>query len=292
MWALVAEQPTNHPVLLCCGIAIAAVIVIVSESDSAAAVQYTRRGCVAATMAAPPGRGGALVRSVGRLLERSLRGSDSPRGLRLSGMQLRVTRPDQRLRQVVPMLPRALPGGVPWGCRAPPERGFLSAGDGDEESGLAKHFEEDRVIGHTPQQVFDVVAGVDTYADFVPWCLKSKVLCRKDNKMDAELEIGFKVFVENYISHVELKPPDLIKTTVSQSTLFDFLNNEWHFKPGPTPDSCHLFFVVDFQFKSALYRKVANIFFSEVQARLVDSFEERCKIVYGPSVEIVTRKKK
>lgn len=49
------------------------------------------------------------------------------------------------------------------------------------------------------------------YVDFVFWCLKLKVLCCKDNKMDVELEIGFKVFVENYIFYVEFKFFDLIK---------------------------------------------------------------------------------
>lgn len=67
------------------------------------------------------------------------------------------------------------------------------------------------VCRYTPEQVYDVVAGVDLYEEFVPWCKKSKVLSRKDNRMDAELEIGFKMFVERYISHVELKPPNLIK---------------------------------------------------------------------------------
>lgn len=185
------------------------------------------------------------------------------------------------------LIQRTLP--VSWGRQLQPERRFLGIGDGDEDIGLSKHFEQDRVIGYSPEQVYDVVAAVDLYEDFVPWCQKSRVLWRTDEKMDAELEIGFKLFVERYTSHVTLKPPSLIKTTVSQSSLFDFLNNEWHFKPGPTPDSCHLFFVVDFQFKSPLYRRVANLFFNEVQAQLVGSFEERCQAVYGPSMETVMR---
>jgi hypothetical protein len=57
------------------------------------------------------------------------------------------------------------------------------------------------VCRYTPVQVFD----------FVPWCQKSKVLWRTDDKMDAELEIGFKLFVERYISHVELAYPKLVK---------------------------------------------------------------------------------
>jgi len=191
------------------------------------------------------------------------------------------------LRDEVRLMQRTFPTSL--GRQVQPERGFLGIGDGDEELGLSKHFEQNRVIGYTPEQVFDVVAAVDLYEDFVPWCQKSKVLWRTDEKMDAELEIGFKLFVERYLSHVQLKPPNIIKTSVSQSSLFDFLNNEWHFKPGPTADSCHLFFVVDFRFKSPLYRRVANLFFNEVQAQLVGSFEERCQAVYGPSMETIMR---
>ena len=85
------------------------------------------------------------------------------------------------------------------------------------------HFHRGRVCRYTPEQVFDVVAGVDLYEDFVPWCLKSKVLWRTDHKMDAELEIGFKLFVEKYISHVELKPPSLIKVFYNLSTVIYFI---------------------------------------------------------------------
>lgn len=68
-----------------------------------------------------------------------------------------------------------------------------------------------------------MVAAVDLYEDFVPWCLKSKVSWRTDDKMEAELEIGFKLFVERYISHIELKPPSLIKVfTHNLSTLIIF----------------------------------------------------------------------
>lgn len=65
---------------------------------------------------------------------------------------------------------------------------------------------------YTPEQMFAVVAAVDLYEDFVPWCQRSQVLWRKgEEQLDAELQIGFKFFVERYISHVHLKPPNLIK---------------------------------------------------------------------------------
>ncbi|KAI5061506.1 hypothetical protein GOP47_0024011 [Adiantum capillus-veneris] len=161
-------------------------------------------------------------------------------------------------------------------------RTFLGLGDGDEDSGLSKRYEETRIVGYTPEQLFAVVAAVDLYQDFVPWCQRSTVVWRKDDALEAELEIGFKFLAERYISHVELKQPSLIKTSVSQSNLFEYLINVWEFKPGPKPGTCNLHFSVKFQFRSPLYRQVANKFFHEVVSRLVGSFEERCNRVYGP----------
>ena len=64
---------------------------------------------------------------------------------------------------------------------------------------------------YSPEQLFSVVAAVDLYQDFVPWCQKSTILWQKETALDAELEIGFKFLVERYVSHVELKRPTLIK---------------------------------------------------------------------------------
>ncbi|GLJ17548.1 hypothetical protein SUGI_0305250 [Cryptomeria japonica] len=167
-------------------------------------------------------------------------------------------------------------------------RGFLGCGDGDEDSGLTKTYEEKRIIGYSPEQLFAVVAAVDLYEDFVPWCQRSTILYHKNpESFDAELQIGFKFLVERYISHVELKKPNYVKTTASDSNLFKHLINIWEFKNGPVPGSCNLHFFVDFQFQSPLYRQAADMFFTEVVSRLVGSFEQRCHMVYGPAVKIV-----
>jgi hypothetical protein len=68
------------------------------------------------------------------------------------------------------------------------------------------------VCRYSPEQVYAIVAAVDMYEDFVPWCQSSRVLwCKEDEALDAELKVGFKLFLERYISHVELKRPHLIK---------------------------------------------------------------------------------
>ncbi|CAL0305811.1 unnamed protein product [Lupinus luteus] len=135
-------------------------------------------------------------------------------------------------------------------------RQFLGCGDG-EEGVLTRTYEERRVLGYSPEQLFGVVAAVDFYHGFVPWCQRSEILKHyPDGSFDAELEIGFKFLVESYVSHVELERPKRIKTTVSQSNLFDHLINIWEFSPGPVPGTCNLHFLVDFKFQSPLYRQV------------------------------------
>lgn len=140
---------------------------------------------------------------------------------------------------------------------------------------------------YSPEQLFNVVAAVDLYHGFVPWCQRSEVLKEyPDGSFDAELEIGFKFLVESYISHVEFERPKWIKvrtcfcfqlricwkivtdglynmiwiraiqTTARDTGLFDHLINLWQFKPGPIPGTCDLHFHVDFKFNSPLYRQV------------------------------------
>jgi coenzyme Q-binding protein COQ10 len=167
------------------------------------------------------------------------------------------------------------------------KRGFLGFGDGEEASCLSKVYEERLVMGYSPEQLFDVVAAVDLYRDFLPWCQRSEIIKHyPDGSFDAELEIGFKFLVESYISHVELKKPNMIKTTASKSYLFDHLINIWEFEPGPSPGTTHLYFLVDFKFNSPLYSKVATMFFKEVVSKLVGSFSEHCELIYGPGIPV------
>ncbi|KAG9452085.1 hypothetical protein H6P81_004989 [Aristolochia fimbriata] len=167
-------------------------------------------------------------------------------------------------------------------------RGLFGVGFEEEGSPLSKTYKERRVIGYSPEQVFAVVAAVDLYEDFLPWCQRSQITRHNDaGSFNAELKIGFKFFVESYTSHVEIKKPDLIKSTVSDSGLFDHLTNIWEFNPGPIHGTCDLYFYVDFKFQSPLYRQVASMFFKEVVARLVGSFNDRCRLIYGPGTHVL-----
>uniref|UniRef100_A0A2P2J8A1 Uncharacterized protein MANES_18G037500 n=1 Tax=Rhizophora mucronata TaxID=61149 RepID=A0A2P2J8A1_RHIMU len=179
-------------------------------------------------------------------------------------------------------------GGLCDNPNAVQNRRFLGCGDGEEGGVLSKVYEERRVLGYSPEQLFDVVAAVDLYDGFVPWCQRSEILrYHPDGSFDAELEIGFKFLVESYVSHVELDRAKSIKTTATESSLFDHLINIWEFNPGPVPSSCNIYFLVDFKFQSPLYRQVSSMFFKEVASKLVSSFSERCRMIYGPGVPVL-----
>ncbi|XP_076925662.1 uncharacterized protein LOC143588582 [Bidens hawaiensis] len=172
-------------------------------------------------------------------------------------------------------------------------RGFLGFSDGDQgANSVSKVHEEKRILGYSPEQMYAVVAAVDMYQDFLPWCKRSDIIKRHpDGSFDAELEIGFKFLVESYVSHVKLVNYKSIKTTSSQSKLFDHLINIWEFHQGPTPGTCDLHFLVDFKFQSPLYSQMASVFFKEVSSRLVGSFCDRCRLLYGPGVQVTEQKR-
>jgi hypothetical protein len=82
---------------------------------------------------------------------------------------------------------------------------------------------------------------------------------------------------------VTLEPPHRVHSSVTDSRLFDHLESTWELRPGPRPNTTWLTFKVDFAFSSALYRQVADLFFSEVVKRMMGAFEGRCAQLYGAS---------
>ncbi|CAI5982027.1 unnamed protein product, partial [Closterium sp. NIES-65] len=150
---------------------------------------------------------------------------------------------------------------------------------------------------YTPEQVFDVVAGVERYADFLPWCVGSHVLWRAPDGMEAELEIGFHMLREKYLSLVTYKRPVFVTARSTDTGLFHHLDNHWEFSPGRFPGSCLLSFSVDFQFRSLLYTQFLDLFFDEVvqafwnwKASLGHAVRTRTTIAHAlPRVEAVAR---
>ena len=144
--------------------------------------------------------------------------------------------------------------------------------------------EEVRILPYTPEQLFSLVADIESYPLFLPWCVEAKIRSRSLNRVIADLGIGYRFFKEHFTSDVLLTPLHRIDVRYSDGP-FRYLENHWIFK-DVTPDvslvkRCQLEFFVDFQFKSQLLQNFIEVLFTEAVHKMVDAFEKRAKVLYG-----------
>ncbi len=137
---------------------------------------------------------------------------------------------------------------------------------------------EKRVLPYTPAQLFDLVAGIERYPEFLPWCKGARILERQGNIITADLIIGYKMFQEKFTSVVTLDPPQAISVSYKSGPLAH-LTNEWGFKPAGK--GCELSFHVDFDFRSSLLRSAMEMFFDKALRKMVAAFEARAEELYG-----------
>ncbi|CAA7613844.1 conserved hypothetical protein [Magnetospirillum sp. LM-5] len=140
---------------------------------------------------------------------------------------------------------------------------------------------EKREMPHSPEQLFGLVADVERYPEFLPWCVGARIRKRDGNVFFADLVIGFKLIRERYTSKVNLDPVNRrIDVTYTEGP-FQHLNNHWIFEP--TPDGgTRIDFYVDFEFRSKLLQKMIGALFNEAVKLMVASFEKRARQLYGP----------
>ena len=138
---------------------------------------------------------------------------------------------------------------------------------------------EHRLLPYTAEQLFDLVADVERYPEFLPWCLGARVRERRDNVITADLLIGFRMVRERFTSRVVLDRPDQIDVSYAEGP-FRYLDNHWQFIPQED-GGCLIDFYVDFEFRSRMLQKIIGVLFNEAVKRMVGAFEGRARQLYG-----------
>lgn len=140
---------------------------------------------------------------------------------------------------------------------------------------------EERIVPFQPRQMYDLVADVDSYPEFLPWCTGARIRERKETLIVADLIIGYKMIRERFTSRVTLKPEDLRIDVRYIEGPFKYLQNHWIFKEHP--EGCLIDFYVDFEFRSRFLQRMIQPFFNEAVKRMVRAFETRAEELYGKS---------
>ena len=139
-------------------------------------------------------------------------------------------------------------------------------------------YAEKKRLAYTPEQMFDLVADVRRYPEFLPWCVGAAIISRNEQELIADLTIGFKMFRETFRSRVTLERPSHVHVEYLTGP-FRYLNNHWRF--APIPGGTEIDFFVDFEFKSRLLQTVIGTVFNEAVRLMVRAFERRAMALYG-----------
>ena len=145
---------------------------------------------------------------------------------------------------------------------------------------------EKRIMPHSAEQMYNLIADVAAYPKFLPWCVGARIKKTtpstdgKSTVIDADLVISFKLFREKFASRVTLNPEGPSIDVEYLDGPFRYLNNHWQFNQLED-GSCEVDFFVDFEFKSPMLQAIIGVVFNEAMQRIVRAFEKRAQDLYS-----------
>jgi coenzyme Q-binding protein COQ10 len=138
---------------------------------------------------------------------------------------------------------------------------------------------ETQHLPFTPEQLFDLVADVSRYDEFLPWVVAVRIRSSSETETVADLVVGFNAFKERFTSRVVKERPGRICVDYIEGPL-KYLHNEWKFDPS-ADGGTDVHFSVDFAFKSRLFETLAGSMFDRALRRMTNAFEQRAAVLYG-----------
>ncbi len=143
---------------------------------------------------------------------------------------------------------------------------------------------EHRHMPYTAAQIFDLVADVARYPEFLPWTAAARIRARRQiaggEEIEADLVISFKVFRERFGSRVQLYPDAGRIDTTYLDGPFRYMISHWHVADAED-GGCIVDFHVDFEFRNPVLQKLIGVVFDQAMRRVVGAFEKRAAALYG-----------
>jgi coenzyme Q-binding protein COQ10 len=142
---------------------------------------------------------------------------------------------------------------------------------------MPRHTEK-RILPYTPEQLFDLVADVGHYQEFLPWVAATRIREDSETAMVADLIVGFSALKETFSSRVKKNRPEQIDIDYIEGPL-KHLHNHWKFRA--VPGGTEVDFCVDFAFRNRIFEALAGQMFDRALRRMINAFEERAAVLYG-----------
>ncbi len=143
---------------------------------------------------------------------------------------------------------------------------------------MPQHFDRYK-SPHNAKDLFDIVADVEKYPEFLPWLGGARITDKVGNVFIADLIIKFKAFSHKYTSQVTLLEPNDTNSNYEIDVRlvkgpFKHLNNHWIFRPIDK-NNTEIIFELDFEFHSLMFEKIVGGLFERATAKMTDAFQKR-----------------
>lgn len=142
-----------------------------------------------------------------------------------------------------------------------------------------------RQLPYSAEQMFDLVADVGKYHEFLPWVVGTRIRSDNGHEMIADLLVGFNALREKFTSRVLKDRPGEIRVHYLDGPMRD-LDNVWQFRN--VEGGCEVDFMVQFTFRNAMFEKLAGQYFDRAFRKMVGAFEQRADTLYGNSSSSAT----
>lgn len=140
---------------------------------------------------------------------------------------------------------------------------------------------ETRHLPYTPEQMFDLVADVQRYEEFLPWVSAIRIRSNSETEMVADMIVGFKGLRETFTSKVRKERARSVHVDYLDGPL-KHLTNDWTFR-SDGQGGVLVDFAVDFAFKNRLFEALAGQMFDHALRKMIGAFETRAAQLYGES---------
>jgi coenzyme Q-binding protein COQ10 len=146
-------------------------------------------------------------------------------------------------------------------------------------------FKTTHLVHHSPSEMFDLVADVDSYPEFVPLCLALRVRRRKEEQgiltLIADMAVGYMAIRETFTSRVTCERAKLAILVEYIDGPFKHLENYWSFREREEGGACLIEFKIDYEFRSRALGLLMGGMFDVAFHKFAEAFERRADLVYG-----------